>query len=281
MYFTMKFGKNRMIRLLLGCQVLRGARGFGLGFSPQCLLLFRKGCNGKAWKVDSHLFLSDAILLIFMIWRVRSLNHRLCTVLLIVGLTGFCWVKGFHNFAWASPGTDVFQSFTRHVGAQIGKDKQEFSIADTCTAWFYQHMGQKPPRPEVEKIHFIPLGQTVPDLDCAKLFPDGLEQARKAFGHAQQLLSLSLTFFQMALVGDGDDNQEYSSDEIHDVLESFGLPFHEGQPLGRYIGDLTGLFDTIWREVQFQFLMEGMQVLMKKGYRFTGADQTALNQELQ
>jgi hypothetical protein len=50
--------------------------------------------------------------------------------------------------------------------------------------------------------------------------------------------------------------------------------------LGRYIGDLTGLFDTIWREVQFQFLMEGMQALMNKGYRFTGADQTALNQEL-
>jgi hypothetical protein len=142
-------------------------------------------------------------------------------------------------------------------------------------------MNQKPPRPEVEKIHFVPLGQTDSDFDCAKLFPEGLEQARQAFGQTQQLLSLSLTFFQMALVGDGDDNQEYSSDEIHDVLESFGLPFYEGQPLGRYMGDLTGLFDTIRREVQFQFLMEGMQALMNKGYRFTGADQTALNQELQ
>jgi len=197
------------------------------------------------------------------------LKHRLGIVLLIVGLTGFCWAKSFQASVWASSGADVFQGFTR-----------EFFIADTCTVWFYKHMGQKPPRPEVEKIHFFPLGQTEPDVDCAKLFPEGLEQARQAFGQAQQLLSLSLTFFQMALVGDGDDNQEYSADEIHDVLESFGLPFHAGQPLRTYMGDLTGLFDTIRREVQFKVLMEGMQVLMNKGYRFTGADQTALNQEL-
>ncbi len=215
-----------------------------------------------------------------MIWRARRLKHRLCIVLLIIGLTGFCWVQDFQASAWASPGADVFQGFTRHIGAQIEKDKREFSIADTCTIWFYKQIGQKPPRPEVEKIHFFPLGQTEPDIDCVKLFPEGLEQARQAFGQAQQLLSLSLTFFQMALVGDGDDNQEYSSDEIQDVLESFGLPFHEGQPLGSYMGNLTGLFDTIRREVQFKVLMEGMQILMNKGYRFTGADETALNQEL-
>lgn len=219
--------------------------------------------------------------MILTIWRAGSLQYRLGTVFLIIGLTGFFWVHGFQSVSWASPGTDVFQSFTRHVGAQIGKDKQEFSIADTCTAWFYKQMGQKPPRPEVEKIHFVPLGETTPDLDCPKLFPEGLEQARKAFGQTQQLLSLSLTFYQMALVGDGDDNQEYSSEEIQDVLEAFGLPYLDGLPEGGYVIALTGLFDSIRRDVQFQILMEGMQVLMNKGYRFTGADQTALNQELQ
>ncbi len=188
-------------------------------------------------------------------------------------------MQGLHTSAWASPGTEVFQGFTQHIGAQIGKDKLEFSIADTCTAWFYKRMGKKP-RPEVEKIHFVPLVQNGTDLDCAERYPEGLEQARQAFGHTQQLLSLSLTFFQMALVGDGDDNQEYSSHEIHDVLDAYRLPFHEGQPLGRYMRDLTSLFDRIRREVQFQFLMEGMQALMDKGYRFTEADQTALNQEL-
>ena len=208
------------------------------------------------------------------------MKHRLCAYYLIIGLAGCWWVNGLQPSAWASPGTEVFQGFTQHIGAQIGKDKREFSIADSCTVWFYKHKGQKPPQPGIEKIHFFPLGQTDPDLDCAKLFPDGLEQAREAFGHTQQLLSLSLTFFQMALVGDGDDNQEYSSDEIHDVLESFGLPFYEGQPLGRYMRDLTSLFDRIRREVHFQFLMEGMQALMNKGYRFTSADQTALNHEI-
>ena len=207
------------------------------------------------------------------------MKYRLSIYLLIVGLAGICWVKGLQISAWASPGTEIFQGFTQHIGAQIGKDKREFSIADTCMVWFYKHTGRKA-KPEVEKIHFFSLGQTDPDFDCAKLFPEGLEQARRAFGHTQQLLSLSLTFFQMALVGDGDDNQEYSLTEIHDVLESFGLPFHEGQPMGRYMGDLTNLFDRIRREVQFKILMEGMQTLMNKGYRFTGADQTALNQEL-
>jgi hypothetical protein len=188
-------------------------------------------------------------------------------------------MPGLPPAAWASPGTEIFQGLTQHIGAQIGKDKLEFSIADACTVWFYQQMGQKP-RPEVERIHFVPLGQTDPDLDCAQRYPEGLEQARQDFGHMQQLLSLSLTFFQMALVGDGDDNLEYSSNEIHDVLDAYRLPFHEGQPLGRYMGDLTGLFDKVRREVQFQFLMEGMQALMDKGYRFTEADQSALNQEL-
>ncbi len=133
---------------------------------------------------------------------------------------------------------------------------------------------------EAEKISFFSLAQSDPDLSCARRFPDGLEQAREAFGHTQQLLSLSLTFFQMALVGDGDDNQDYSLNELHDVLESFGLPFQMGQPSRHYMGNLTNLFDKIRSEVQFQYLMTAMQTLMNKGYRFTDADQTALNQEL-
>jgi len=207
------------------------------------------------------------------------LNHHFCTVFLIVGLAGGCWVQGFQVSAWASPGTDIFQGFTQHIGDQIGKDKEAFAIADSCTVWFYQHMNQKP-RPEVERIHFSPPSKTALDLNCEKRYPEGLEQARQAFGNMQQRLSLSLTFYQMALVGDGDDNQEYSAQEIQDVLEAFGLPFQEGQPLGGYLRALTGLFDSIRKDVQFKLLMEGTQVLMNKGYRFTDADQTALNQEL-
>lgn len=196
-----------------------------------------------------------------------------------MGLAGGCWEQGLQSTAWASPGTDVFQGFTQHIGAQIGKDKREFAIADSCTVYFYRHLNKKP-RPEVERIHFSPLSKTGLDLECGKLFPEGLEQARVAFGNTQQRLSLSLTFYQMALVGDGDDNQEYSAQEIQDVLEAFGLPYLDGLPHGGYVIALTGLFESVRKDVQFKFLMEGMQVLMNKGYRFTDADQKSLNQEL-
>lgn len=196
-----------------------------------------------------------------------------------MGLAGGCCEQGLQTTAWASPGTDVFQAFTQRIGTQIGKDKQEFAIADSCTVYFYQHLKKKP-RPEVERIHFFPLSKTGLNYDCGKLFPEGLEQAREAFGNTQQRLSLSLTFYQMALVGDGDDNQEYSAQEIQDMLEAFGLPYLEGLPHGGYVIALTGLFESIRNEVQFKFLMEGMQVLMNKGYRFTDTDQAALNREL-
>lgn len=207
------------------------------------------------------------------------MKHQFCTVLLIIGLAGGYWEQGLQTSAWASPGTDVFQAYTQHIGAQIGKDKQEFAIADSCTVYFYQIWNKKA-RPEIERIQFSPLSKTGLNLDCGKLFPKGLEQAREAFGNTQQRLSLSLTFYQMALVGDGDDNQEYSAQEIHDVLEAFGLPYLDGLPHGGYVIALTGLFDTIRQYVQFKFLMEGMQELMNKGYRFTEADQAALNREL-
>ena len=180
---------------------------------------------------------------------------------------------------WADQETELFQGFRQHVQAQISKDKREFSIADVCTVWFYRHQHVKPGS-EAQQVRFSFIQQMDPTQECAKRYPRGLEAAREGFGKAQQELSLSLTFFQMALVGDGDDNQQYSEREVHDVLESFGLPFQKGEPLGRYMGDLTRLFDKIRSDIQFQFLMESMQTLMKKGYRFTGADQSALNQEL-
>ncbi|GJL58795.1 MAG: hypothetical protein NPIRA03_16520 [Nitrospirales bacterium] len=207
------------------------------------------------------------------------MNQYLCPVLLSLGLVWGGGEQGLQATAWASPGTDVFQAFTQHIGAQIGKDKQEFAIADSCTVYFYQ-LWNKKARPEVERIHFSPLSRTGLNLDCGKLFPEGLEQAREAFGNMQQRLSLSLTFYQMALVGDGDDNEEYSAHEIHDLLDAFRLPFQEGRPLGGYMKVLMGVFDSVRRDVEFKFLMDGIQVLMNKGYRFTEADQQALNLEL-
>ena len=182
----------------------------------------------------------------------------------------------------ASPGTEVFQGFIQHISEQIGKDKQAFAEADTCTAWFYKKMGKKPPpAPKAEKIHFVPIVQSDADADCAKRYPNGLEAARAAFGQTQQRLSFSLTFFQMALVSDRDDDHAYSTQEMQDVLDAFGRTYRSGQSVDQYVSQLIGLFERSRPQVQFPVLMGSMQTLMNKGYRFTKADQTALNQELE
>ena len=208
-----------------------------------------------------------------------DLLHNIFKFLTIFGVSSVMLPFAF-GISWSSPGTEVFQGFTNHISTQIYKDKRAFSIADTCTAWFYKNMGKEPKAAQAERIHWVPLTHPAPELDCAQRYPEGLEGARKDFGEAQQQLSLSLTFFQMALLGDGDDNEEYSSQEIQDVLEAFQVPFQDSPPMDRYLGDLTGLFDTIRSESQFQMLMEGMQALLSKGYRLTGADQAAMNKEL-
>ena len=205
----------------------------------------------------------------------RSLQLPLLGVFLQV-----CLVGGAVP-ALASPGAEVFQGFIQHISGQIVKDKQEFSVADTCTVWFYKQLGGKPPEASIDRIRFIPTQENQSDLDCRALYPNGLLSAREAFGQTQQDLSLSLTFFQMALVGDGDDDQEYSPQEIQDVFEAFGVPFQGAQPTGHYLGNLNRLFDSIREGGEFQNLMNGMQVLLAKGYRLTGPDQAALNHELE
>jgi hypothetical protein len=181
----------------------------------------------------------------------------------------------------ASPGSDVFQSFTQHIRAQISKDKQAFAEADTCTAWFYKQMGKKPPAAvQAEKINFVPISQSEAPADCAARYPTGLMGAREAFGLTQQRLSFSLTFFQMALISDGDDDHAYSTQEMQDVLEAFGRTYHNGQSVDQYVSQLVGLFNRNRPEVQFPVLMASMQTLLDKGYRLTEADQTALDQEL-
>ena len=182
----------------------------------------------------------------------------------------------------ASPGTEVFQGFTSHISKQIGKDKQAFAQADACMAWFYKRMGKKPrQRAKAQKIHFIPISQSNTDIDCVKQYPNGLEAVREAFGKTQQRLSFSLTFYQMALVSDGDDDHAYSTREMKDMLDAFGRTYRSGQTVDQYVSQLVGLFDRNQSKVQFPVLMTSMQTLMSKGYRFTNADQTALNQELE
>ncbi|MDR4494180.1 MAG: hypothetical protein R3B74_07115 [Nitrospirales bacterium] len=207
-------------------------------------------------------------------------NRRNATRLSVIFGGAMLLVLGLHGQAQASPGTDLFQGFRQHVHAQIIKDKQEFSLADTCTAWFYKQQQHTKPKTQAQKVRFMVNQPIDSSHECVKRYPGGLEAAREGFGKAQQELSLSLTFFQMVLVGDGDDNKEYNLQETRDVVESLGLPFFSHQPVTEYIVHLTGLFDRMRANVQFQGLMDGMQALMNKGYRFTAADQEGLNEEL-
>ncbi len=202
--------------------------------------------------------------------------------LLVPGVLAIGFFSLFVNSVEASPGSDVFQRFTQHISAQIVKDKLAFAEADACTGWFYKKMGKKPPpAAAVEKIHYVPISESDPHADCATRYPNGLEGARDNFGKTQQQLSFSLTFFQMALVSDGDDNHAYSTQEMQDVLDAFSRTYHSGQSVDQYVSQLIGLFERNRPEMQFPVLMAGMQTLMDKGYRLTKADQTALNRELE
>ena len=154
-----------------------------------------------------------------------NVSNRLNARLLLPTLVAIGLLFVLEKSAEATPGTEVFQGFTQHISRQIGKDKQAFAQADACTAWFYKQMGKTPPpAAQAEKIHFVPISQPDAPADCATRYPKGLEAAREAFGYTQQRLSFSLTFFQMALVSDGDDDHAYNTQEMQDVLEALVGP---------------------------------------------------------
>ena len=188
----------------------------------------------------------------------------------------------FEKNADASTGKEVFRGFTSHISAQIRRDKQTFYEAQSCTSWFYEHL--KPPAdPPVKKTSFYPVSTPRDELDCGKRYPEGLEglqAAREAFAQTQQSLSLSLTFYEFALVVDRDDDGQYNGGELNDLFESFGMPYEDRLPSDRYIVSLNGVFDSLRQSGELKTLVNSMEVLLEKGYRFTSADQAALNREL-
>lgn len=186
---------------------------------------------------------------------------------------------GMSEPALASTGIEVFRGFTDHISKQILRDKQNFYVAQSCTSFFYKK-SKKPHEPQVNKISYVPASEPPVDLDCSTRYPKGLDEAREAFSHTQQTLSLSLTFFEFALVGDGDDDQQYAGRELRDVMESFGVRFEDHLPSTRYVTSLNRLFDAVMDKGEIETLTKSMSILLSKGYRFTPADQAALNREL-
>lgn len=177
----------------------------------------------------------------------------------------------------AAIGHDVFEGFVRHIARQIDRDKVDFAVAESCTSWFYEQLKQAPGvRPDVQRLSFS-VEDDLPDSHaCASRYP-GINEARQAFAHSQSTLSLSLTFYQLALVADRDDDEHYDESELRDILTSLNVaPLHGEHPVQR-LAKLKDTFDDARETVEFTTLTDGMQALYSKGYRFTNADQAAMD----
>ena len=175
---------------------------------------------------------------------------------------------------------DVFRAFTAHISHQVEADKQTFVFAQVCTTWFYEELRQKPPRPRVDGMAFHTNRNDPHAADAARCrlrYPDGLETARKDFTHSQSSLSVSLTFYEFALVGDRNDDGRYDETELRDMLESFGLPYSGALPPSAHLAALNAQFEQIRGTVGLDVLMTGMGILYDRGYRFTMEDRAALN----
>jgi hypothetical protein len=199
-----------------------------------------------------------------------------CLVIVI----SLCWMITEPAYALTADSSDVFSALTRYVARQVETDKVIFVGAQRCTEWFYKQLKQKPPRSQTHMITFTPVGTDGlfdSTSECRTRYPDGLESARQAFSQAQSALSISLTFYELALVGDRDDNHRYSEEELKDLLGSFRLPFQEILPATAHVDALTAQFDLARKGNTLEAVMISMGLLYDKGYRLTTGDRMALN----
>src|SRR3990167_5734775 len=114
---------------------------------------------------------------------------------------------------------DVFRQFTQHIQRQIELDKTAFAQASGCTNWFY-HQNKQPTAPPIAQPIRLDLVLQPPSKEeCLRTYPGGLESVRQDFHRTQTSLSVSLTFYEYALVGDRDDDGRYSREELQDIFQ--------------------------------------------------------------
>ena len=206
---------------------------------------------------------------------MASQRVRACIVALYTGL--WLWAPGLVM----AQSVDVFQGLTGHIERQIKQDKQYFVDAQTCIEWFYKQQ-KKPDQPKAEGIVFsgqLPaIHPAVQTSDCPARYPGGLNAAREDFSSTQSALSLSLTFYQFALVGDRNDDGRYNPAELQDMLESFGLSYDRSRPTSVHVTALTSTFDGLHKTGGLERLMTSMGRLYDKGYRLTPHDRSTLDQ---
>ena len=169
----------------------------------------------------------------------------------------------------------IFQQFTQHIGRQIHKDKQAFAQASACVSWFYQL--KKTPPPTVQGIGWKPTSSSQLEVDCLRNYPSGMDDARNDLAKTQALLSVSLTFYEFALVADRNDDAIYSPVELQDLLRSLTLSYHDAEPTLKQVTALTERFDSWYRNRNMDALMQGMSDLYERGYRVTPSDRVELD----
>jgi hypothetical protein len=211
-----------------------------------------------------------------------------CTGLSLCLSAVFLVSAGAVSFGLAAPheSIDVFRQFTQHIRRQADSDKRDFAEASLCMNWFYRREREKPAPPAVQGIswagsHTAGGKAARSPQDCERLYPEGLDAVRKDFQRTQTSLSVSLTFYEFALVGDGDDNGAYSGKELGDILGALDLPRESPQGMVGHINALTRRFDSMHRSRSLETLMTGMSRLYEQGYRFTAADKANLDRVME
>lgn len=192
----------------------------------------------------------------------------------------------------ASARPNDFASLTSHVEQRAAVEKQRFGIASTCTDWFYAQMKRRPAPPAVEPIRWrrtadaptaaapdAPTTEFFVETECPRRYPEGLLDARKAFSQAQSTLSVTLTFYEFALLADADDDRTYSSAELDDLVEAMGLPTVTTQL--DTSAALRTTFDRWVAERDLEPIMNAMSHLQERGYRVTVADRAQIERVMQ
>ena len=172
---------------------------------------------------------------------------------------------------------DVFLKFTHHIQQQIEHDKQAFSKASGCTKWFYKQEKKPAPSPPAQRIDWKQAGLALSEDECRQQYPGGMDAVREDFGRTQTFLSLSLTFYEFALVGDRDDDGLYSSAELEDLFHVLTLSYDAAHSPAIHAEALTDRFDTWYRARNLESLMNSMGRLYERGYRVTPADRAELD----
>ena len=170
---------------------------------------------------------------------------------------------------------EIFQQFTQHIGRQIHKDKQAFAQANHCVSWFYKT--NKTPLPAAQGISWDATPSSQTEADCFRNYPRGMDDARDDLAKTQASLSVSLTFYEFALVADQNDDATYSPAEVQDLFRSLSLSYHIGDSILMQVSALTERFDNWYQKRNMDALMQGMSDLYERGYRVTPFDRVELD----